>query len=94
MKLHLDIEGWLYGLGSAVIGGGAASVTCAISASMLKPDAFNLTSQLKDTLLLMGATFIINGAINMFFFLKQSPLPKIEEETTITTTVTHNEKTN
>lgn len=80
MKGHLDIRGWLYSLGSAAIGGGAAAVTCVISASMLKPDAFNLHAQLKDTLLLMGATFVINGALNMFFFLKQSPLPKIEDD--------------
>jgi len=91
----LDFDGWIYGLVSATIGGGASAVTCAVSAAMLKPEAFNLQAQLKDTLLLMAATFIINGALNMFFYLKQSPLPKIEEETTVTdtTTKTHNETT-
>jgi len=75
---NLDWSNWLYGVGAAFIGGGSSAVTAGITASAIKPEAFNLGSQLKDTLILMGCLFVINGCMSMFFYLKQSPLPKEE----------------
>jgi hypothetical protein len=76
---HLDYKGWLYGLVSAVIGGGASAVSAAIGASWLAPDKFNL-SHPADIILLMLITFVVNGMLSMFLYLKQSPLPPIVEE--------------
>lgn len=85
---HLDFKDWFYGLCNAFIGGGAGAVVTAFAASMISPSTFNLQSGLGDTLELMAATFLINGLLNMFFYLKQSPLPAIVETTTETKTKT------
>jgi len=75
-----NIKHWLYGLLAAAIGGGAGAVTSAISASLIKPEAFNLGGQLKPTIDLMMACFLLNGLVSMFFYLKQSPLPKNDDD--------------
>lgn len=69
------VRHWIHGLGAAFIGGGAGAITAAVAANLIKPDAFNLSGNLKSTLLLMGSCFIINGLLNSFSYLKQSPLP-------------------
>jgi hypothetical protein len=86
---HLDFWGWIYGLLSAVIGGGASSVTAAIAASIIKPQDFALAGA--ASIKLMLSVFAINALISLFLYLKQSPLPKIVDSTTTTdsTTITH-----
>jgi hypothetical protein len=79
----LDFLGWIYGLLSAVIGGGASSVTAAVAASIIKPDDFALAGA--ASIKLMMSCFMINAVISMFLYLKQSPLPKILESSTTTT---------
>jgi hypothetical protein len=75
---HLDFRGWVYGLLSAIIGGGAGSVTAAIAASIIKPQDFALANA--ASFKLMFSVFGINALISMFMYLKQSPLPAIVEE--------------
>ncbi len=75
MKLKWDR--WLYGLGSGIIGGGAGAVVAGLASMLLAPQEFNVTSWhgVLKALSMMVACFTINGAISLFFYLKQSPLP-------------------
>ena len=75
MSSHLDWRNWLYGLFSALIGGGAGAVTSAVSVSIMDPKDFNLMGA--KTLQLAGMVFLVNGALSAFFYLKQSPLPSV-----------------
>jgi hypothetical protein len=77
--MKLDWEHWLYGLGAALIGGGAGSITSVFGASYLAPGQFGLGGvQGWNSLKLMVLSFAINGAISAFAYLKQSPLPAPE----------------
>lgn len=70
---------WLYGLGSAFIGGGASAVISGLTAMGFAPDKFNLTD-LQGFLRLLGLTaanFVVSGIFSAFFFLRQSPLPPL-----------------
>ena len=82
-RMKLDWDKWLYGLGSGVIGGGSGAVVAGLSAMLLAPQEFNVTSWhgVIKALSMMTACFVINGFIAMFFYLKQSPLPPVETET-------------
>ena len=77
MKLRWDK--WIYGLFSGFIGGGASAVVSSGVAAMLAPDKFNPTSDFKNFVLLAGSSFIANGVMNAFFYLRQSPLPPPED---------------
>lgn len=86
MKLRWDK--WLYGLGSGIIGGGAGAVVAGLASMLLAPQTFNVTSWdgVVKAASMMGACFVINGFISMFFFLRESPLPP--ESTGNTETIT------
>lgn len=71
---------WLYGLAAAFIGGGSSAVVATLTASFIAPDQFNVGAQLGNFLKLAGATFVVSGVFHAFSYLKQSPLPPIEEE--------------
>ena len=73
--MKLDWSNWFKGIFAAIIGGGAGGVTSAISGSLVLPDQVNVHNGLHNMLLLMGTNFIVNGAMAMFFYLKQSPVP-------------------
>lgn len=74
----LDWDGWLYGLGSAAISGGASAVTSGLAAMGLAPETFNL-EQPGLVLKLAAISFAVNAILSVFLYLKQSPLPKVEE---------------
>lgn len=88
--MKTSTEKWLYGLGSAAIGGGASAVTSGLASMGIAPDKFNMTnmSGLGHLLELMFVNFIISGLLSMMFYLRQSPLPP--EDTQIITR-THTE---
>lgn len=65
---------WIRGLAAAFISGGASGVTGGVTASMIAPDAFNLGSQLKHTLTLIGVTFLVSGILGVCAYLAHSPL--------------------
>lgn len=67
---------WLRGLVAAFIGGGSGGATAGFTAMGIDPDHFNLSGGLRKMLLIVGATFLVNGVISMLAYLKQSPLPK------------------
>jgi hypothetical protein len=70
-------EKWLYGLGSATIGGGSAAIVSGVTSMGFDPAKFNLTnmSGVLHLLGLMAVNFIFSGILSAFFYLKQSPLP-------------------
>jgi hypothetical protein len=74
----LDWHSWLYGLVSAAIGGGAGAATAGFTAIGLAPDTFNL-EQPGLVLKLAAISFAVNAILSVFLYLKQSPLPKVEE---------------
>lgn len=78
--MNIRLEKWLYGLGSAFIGGGAAAVTSGLTAMGFAPDKFNLSnsSGVWHLLGLMFANFIVSGFLSTFFYLRQSPLPPLD----------------
>lgn len=87
----LDWSNWLYGLLSGFIGGGAGAASSSITAALLAPDQFNITTS--KFYILLGATFVVHGLLTMFAFLKQNALPqmtstvtKVEQEPFKTTT--------
>ncbi len=75
--MNASIQRWLYGLGSAVIGGGSSAVVSGLTTMGFAPDKFNLqsTSGVLHLLGLMLVNFLVSGIFSMFFYLRQSPLP-------------------
>ena len=75
-------EKWLYGLGSAVIGGGSGAVVSGITAMGFASDKFNLTDShgIFRLIGLMLTNFIFSGILSAFFYLKQSPLPPDDKQ--------------
>jgi len=71
---------WLYGLGSAIVGGGASAVVSGITSMGFAPDKFNLASLsgIGRLAALMAANFVVSGIFSAMFYLKQSPLPPQE----------------
>lgn len=87
---------WLYGLGSATIGGGAAAIISGISSMGIAPDKFNLTnaSGFFHLLEMVVINFVFSGILSAVFYLRQSPLPvETFTETTTATVVTTQTKT-
>lgn len=84
--MKTTIQRWLYGLGSAAIGGGASAVTSGLTSMGFAPDKFNLSTLqgMGHLMLLMLANFVVSGFLATMFYLRQSPLPP-ESDTTFTT---------
>lgn len=79
-KLRLAWASWLYGLLGGMIGGGASSVVSGLSAVIITPHAYNLGGELTHTLKLVGLTFVGSGIISACLWLRQRPLPEIQED--------------
>lgn len=78
---------WLYGLGSASIGGGCAAIISGITSMGIDPEKFNIQNgagffHLMEMIVI---NFVFSGILSAVFYLKQSPLPP---ETFDTTTIT------
>lgn len=77
--MKLDWSHWLYGLFAALIGGGAGAVSAAFGAMVLTPGQYGASGDGGwNSLKLVFVTFIVSGVITAFAYLKQSPLPAIE----------------
>lgn len=76
---------WIHKGLAALIGGGASAVTSTISAGMIAPDKFNLSGEFGATLKLALVTFGFNAFLSVMFYLKQSPLPPADGETSFIT---------
>lgn len=71
--MKLDWDHWLYSLGKAVIGGMASSGAAWFGT--LAGHAINASIPVLDWRAL-GFIVVTSSLSNLFFFLKQSPLPK------------------
>lgn len=71
-----SLSNWIRGLIAATIGGAATAVT----AMIVSPDVFNFHDLSKLGQMAAGGAFI-----NLCFYLKQSPIPPPEPDTTPTT---------
>lgn len=74
-------QNWIRGLAAAVITG----VSNAFLASVVSPETFNTTP---EGLKKLGIMLALSGAIGMATYLKQSPIPAVEETKTVETTKT------
>lgn len=85
MKLRdLDWSDWFYALMNATIGGGAASVSGWLGTIAAHEIGINVPSVNLNTLWIY---WLSGSATSLFFYLKQSPLPKVISDTTSTITV-------
>lgn len=75
--MNIRTQRWLYGLGSAAIGGGASAVTSGLTSMGFAPDKFNMANAagIWHLLALMFANFVVSGILSVMFYLRQSPLP-------------------
>jgi hypothetical protein len=92
--MNARTQKWLYGLGSAALGGGASAITSGFTAVGFAPDKFNV-QDFQGTLHLLGlmlANFIISGVFSAAFYLRQSPLPAESTGDTETTNKSTNPK--
>lgn len=78
---------WLYGLGSASIGGGCAAVISGVTSMGIDPEKFNMTDTkgFLHLLAMVGINFTLSGILSAVFYLKQSPLPPESFDTTTIT---------
>lgn len=76
----LDWSKWIYGLVSAIIGGGAGAATAGVGANLVVPGL-----RASQTLSIMGMTFAVSGAIAGLAYLHQQPLPAVTVEKTVNT---------
>ncbi len=65
---------WLRGLLAAFIGGGSSAVAGGVALNLDDGKDFN-TQHPAHLLHIMASMFVISGAISMFTYLKQSPIP-------------------
>lgn len=77
---RLDWNSWLYGLFSAVIGGGSGAVVSGVTVSAFDPNDFNFTTS--RFYYLIFAVFAVNATFGFFTYLHQSPLPPVKTVTT------------
>lgn len=77
---------WFHKLVSGAIGGGAGAVTSTITASIIAPSSFNLSSEIGNFFKLAGATFAVNAFLSVMLYLRQSPLPPASDDPTRTWT--------
>lgn len=79
-KFRLRWGEWLYGLVGGIIGGGASGFLSSIVAMGVTPQAYNLHAELSHTLQLFVGCFIGNGIVSACLWLRQKPLPEIQNE--------------
>lgn len=81
------VERWLYGLGSAVVGGGASAIVSGFTAMGFAPDKFNFTtpSGVGHFFEMAAINFAVSAFLSGMFYLKQSPLPPEGGDTTTIT---------
>jgi hypothetical protein len=74
-----SLELWAKGLVAAAIAGAANGVITGFAAVGIDPQHFNLQAGLKPTLAIAGVSALMSGIIGVAAYLKQSPLPQINE---------------
>ena len=91
MSLKSRIEGWFYGMGQCIIGGAAAAGSAWMGLSMAKSVGMDVPVLNWKSL---GMILLTSSLSNLFFFLKQSPLPPKSDGDTVIINKSDIEKTN
>jgi len=82
----LDIDGWLRGLFSAAISGGASAVVGGITISGIDPEHYSFYTA--KFYIVVGILFATNAVVSMAKFLSATPLPGLKQvERTIEVTI-------
>ena len=83
---NLDLDGWLRGLVSAGISGGASALTGGLVVGATDPTHYNFSTSKFWTL--TGFLFLANAMVSMAKFLQTQPIPGFKqiEITTVQTT--------
>jgi hypothetical protein len=76
---NLDLNGWLRGLFSAGISGGASAVVGGFTVSGMDPKDYNFAQS--KFYILVGALFVTNAVVSVAKFLAAQPLPGVKEMT-------------
>jgi len=71
-----QVRDWLYGLGTAFIGGGSSAFAGGSAAALIAPETFNLGAGLGHTVKLTAAIFMMSGLTHVFAYLQKRPLPE------------------
>jgi hypothetical protein len=82
----LDIDGWLRGLFSAGISGGASAVVGGFTVSGMDPKDYNFATA--KFYILIGALFTTNAVVSIAKFLSQQPLPGLKQVEKTVQTIT------
>ncbi len=82
----LDFEGWLRGLFSAGISGGASAIVGGITVSGMDSKDYNFYTP--KFYVLIGALFLANAIVSMSKFLSAQPLPGLKQVETTVQTIT------
>ena len=81
MGMFKNVKHWLHGLLAAIIGGGSSAVCAAVGPMMIDREVFNLQDGIGNVLKTMLAGFIVSGLLQAAGYLKQSPIPPEDEDT-------------
>ena len=73
----LDLDGWLRGLFSAGISGGASAITGGFVVGSLDPEHYNFAAG--KFYILIGSLFLANAVVSMAKFLQGQPLPGVKQ---------------
>jgi hypothetical protein len=79
---NLDYDGWIRGILSAGISGGASAITGGIVVSGLDPAHYNI--QVGKFWILTGTLFVVNAVVSIAKYLQNNPIPALK---TVVTTV-------
>jgi len=71
----LDGRGWLIGIFRAFISGGSSAVVSGLGAMGIANDKFNLSTNVGNTLKLVGLMFVFQGGYRLFEYLQLHPVP-------------------
>lgn len=82
MKQFTSWRTWIHGFGATVIGGTASAGAAWLGNAAAK--AAGVTELPDLNLKSLGIILVSSGLLNAFLYLKQSPLPPLETETTDT----------
>lgn len=75
---------WLHGLAAGFLGGFWSSIDNGLALMIIAPKSFNLDTELLKTLLAMFVLGCLSGGKIAAAYLKQSPLPPMDETELVT----------
>jgi hypothetical protein len=76
----LDWAGWLKGVISAIVSGGAGAFGGSLGAIMADPEHFSMNtgSGLHDVFTVAGYAFLVSAAVSLAKYLQTAPIPPEE----------------